>query len=323
MVFFLPQTGIYVKNWEVLDIGLDLEYLASVETTSFYVDKNMARGLYKVRDKFSHKGTYGHVLMVGGSYGKIGSMVLSSEAALNSGAGLVTSFLPSCGYTIMQTAMPEVMVITDANEKKITQVEYDFTPSSVGIGMGMGTAAETVRAFSEFLTKISFPIVIDADALNILASHPELLRSVPENSVLTPHPKELERLVGEWKNDFEKLKKVREFSKRYKVIVVIKGAHTITIFQKERFINSTGNPGMATAGSGDALTGIIAGLMAQKYSPLEAAVFGVYLHGLAGDLSVGKNGWEALTATEIIDFIGDAYLYLFQSENETIQDEDH
>lgn len=223
----------------------------------------------------------------------------------------------------MQTAMPEVMVITDANEKKITQVEYDFTPSSVGIGMGMGTAAETVRAFSEFLTKISFPIVIDADALNILASHPELLRSVSENSVLTPHPKELERLVGEWKNDFEKLKKVREFSKRYKVIVVIKGAHTITIFQKERFINSTGNPGMATAGSGDALTGIIAGLMAQKYSPLEAAVFGVYLHGLAGDLSVGKNGWEALTATEIIDFIGDAYLYLFQSENETIQDEDH
>lgn len=147
LVFFLPQTGIYVKNWEVLDIGLDLEYLASVETTSFYVDKNMARGLYKVRDKFSHKGTYGHVLMVGGSYGKIGSMVLSSEAALNSGAGLVTSFLPSCGYTIMQTAMPEVMVITDANEKKITQVEYDFTPSSVGIGMGMGTAAETVRAF--------------------------------------------------------------------------------------------------------------------------------------------------------------------------------
>lgn len=233
LVFFLPQTGIYVKNWEVLDIGLDLEYLASVETTSFYVDKNMARGLYKVRDKFSHKGTYGHVLMVGGSYGKIGSMVLSSEAALNSGAGLVTSFLPSCGYTIMQTAMPEVMVITDANEKKITQVEYDFTPSSVGIGMGMGTAAETVRAFSEFLTKISFPIVIDADALNILASHPELLRSVPENSVLTPHPKELERLVGEWKNDFEKLKKVREFSKRYKVIVVIKGAHTITIFQKK------------------------------------------------------------------------------------------
>lgn len=170
-------------------------------------------------------------------------MVLSSEAALNSGAGLVTSFLPSCGYTIMQTAMPEVMVITDANEKKITQVEYDFTPSSVGIGMGMGTAAETVRAFSEFLTKISFPIVIDADALNILASHPELLRSVPENSVLTPHPKELERLVGEWKNDFEKLKKVREFSKRYKVIVVIKGAHTITIFQKERFINSTGTMG--------------------------------------------------------------------------------
>jgi hydroxyethylthiazole kinase-like uncharacterized protein yjeF len=311
LVFFLPETGIYVEQWEVLDIGLDAEFLMNEKTDFELISKNEVLQFYRPRTKYSHKGSYGHTLFVGGSYGKIGAVTLASRAALKTGSGLVTAYVPECGYAILQTAIPEVMVLTNGKEA-IEAIEFDMKPTVVGLGIGMGTHDKTVKALERFLKANKLPLVLDADALNILSKNQDLMDFIPENSILTPHPKELERLVGNWKDDFEKLEKVRQFTDKRKVVLVVKGAHTITFFEGRGYINTTGNPGMATAGSGDALTGIITGLMAQGYSSLQAAIFGVYIHGKSGDISVENTGYQALIASDIIEGIGSAFLDLFR-----------
>lgn len=323
LVFFLPETGIYMEHWEVLDIGLDQNFLSQLETEYRLIGKNEVLSHYLPREKFAHKGTYGHSLIIGGSYGKIGAVVLSAKAALHSGSGLVTAYVPECGYTIMQTALPEAMVVVDADEKNISHIDFDLSPKVIGLGVGLGKEATTVKALSDFLSKNKTPLVIDADALNILSENQMLLEKLSSKTVLTPHPKELERLIGKWENDFDKLKKTKEFSKKYDCIVIIKGAHTITLYGEKGYVNTTGNPGMATAGSGDVLTGIITGLIAQGYGPLEAAIFGVYLHGKAGDLTVGDTGYQALTATGIVEGIGAAYLDLFKTPDEPQEQNEH
>ncbi|MGW9685941.1 NAD(P)H-hydrate dehydratase [Flagellimonas sp. 2504JD1-5] len=312
LVFFLPETGVYVNQWEILDIGLDQEFIATTEVGYELVAKPAVLGMYRPRLKFSHKGTYGHSVIVGGSYGKIGAVQLASKACLTMGSGLVTAYVPECGYHSLQTAVPELMVLTDDEDDKIVQIDIPFEPSVVGIGMGMGTDEETYKAFGEFLKKIPTPIVIDADGLNILSKHPKLLKEVPKQSVLTSHPKELERLIGIWKDDFEKLEKAKNFAAKYNCILLIKGAHTMIVDSNKVYVNTTGNPGLATAGSGDVLTGIITGLMAQGYDSLQSAIFGVYLHGLAGDIKASRVGYEALNATGIIDSIGEAYMELLR-----------
>ncbi|RRQ48974.1 NAD(P)H-hydrate dehydratase [Maribacter algicola] len=316
LVFFLPQTGIYVDHWEVLDIGLDTDFLMNAKTDYELISKNEVLQFYRPREKYSHKGTYGHALIIGGSYGKIGAVTLASSAALKVGSGLVTAYVPECGYEILQTAIPEVMVISNG-KSNIEDIEFDLEPTAVGIGIGMGTTDTSVKALENFLNRNKLPLVIDADALNILSQNQELLDLIPEKSILTPHPKELERLVGKWKDDFEKLEKVKRFSKERKLVVVIKGAHTITLFDGRGYINTTGNPGMATAGSGDTLTGIITGLMAQGYPSLQAAIFGVYIHGRSGDIAIEETGYQALIASDITKSIGSAFLDLFKvSEHE-------
>ncbi len=312
LAFFLPQTGIFVNQWELLDIGLDGEYLFKTDTAFELIGKPEVLPMYRPRLKFSHKGSYGHSLLIGGSYGKIGAAQLAARACIEAGSGLVTAYLPKCGYIPMQTAAPEIMVITDDEDKRIENISFDIKPTVVGIGMGMGTNKETVQAFTDFIKTNKTPLVIDADGLNILAMHPELLKKLPEQSVLTPHLKELERLIGIWKDDFDKLEKTKTFSKKYNCIVVIKGAHTITVYDGVGYINSTGNPGMATAGSGDVLAGVITGFIAQGYVPLNAAIFGVYLHGLAGDVTVSESGYESVTATKLISNLGKAFLELFR-----------
>ncbi|MDC6366990.1 MULTISPECIES: NAD(P)H-hydrate dehydratase [Flavobacteriaceae] len=310
LVFFLPTTGIYSNQWEILDIGLDAEFLYQVETEFDLIGRPEILPLYRPRQKFSHKGTYGHALIVGGSYGKIGAVQLASKACLSTGSGLVTAFVPECGYNSLQTALPETMVITDKEEAYLSEIDIPFVPSAIGIGMGMGTKDESVKAFDAFLKQVKSPLVIDADGLNILAKHPELLKNVPPLSILTPHPKELERLIGSWDNDFEKLKKAKMFSTQNDCILVVKGAHTITIYKEKGYVNSTGNPGMATAGSGDVLTGMVTGMLAQGYPSLHAALFAVFLHGLTGDIGVHQQGYEALSASEIVKNIGKAYIEL-------------
>lgn len=325
LVFFLPQTAHFTKQWEVLNIDIDAQYLYEVQTQADLMGKFEAMTMYRPRNKFSHKGTYGHALIVGGSYGKIGAAILTSKAALSAGSGLVTAYVPKCGYLPFQSSLHEVMVLTDKNEEHLTNVSLEFKPTVVSIGPGMGKNPETVKAFDGFLKENKSTLVIDADALNILSENKSFLKLLPENTVLTPHAKELERLIGEWKDDFDKIEKAKSFCKKHKVILVLKGAHTITVFGDKLYINSTGNPGMATAGSGDVLTGVIAGLIAQGYDNLTAAVFGVYLHGKAGDIGAEVIGYESLLATHIIDCLGDAFLDLFKlpEEQEMKEDENH
>ena len=313
--FFLPETGTYMNQWEILDIGLDGEYFLQTDTEYHLTGKYEVLPIYKPRLKFSHKGTYGHAVIAGGSHGKIGAVHLATKACLHVGAGLVTSYIPRCGYFPIQTGVPEAMVLTDDGEKHITAIEIPFQPKVIGIGMGMGTLKETIVAFESLLTNYPTNYVIDADGLNILSKERKLLNILPKDSVLTPHPKELERLIGNWKDDFEKLKKAKAFSEKYKCVLVVKGAHTMVMAHGQAYINSTGNPGMATAGSGDVLTGIITGLIAQGYEPLQASIFGVYIHGLAGDIVASKQGYEGVTASKMVDSLGAAFVALFSREN--------
>ncbi|MDH7912565.1 NAD(P)H-hydrate dehydratase [Winogradskyella sp. SYSU M77433] len=324
LVFFLPETAKYTIQWEVLDIGIDREYLAKTETEAELISKFEVLPLYKPRDKFAHKGDFGHALILGGSYGKIGAVNLASRAALSSGSGLVTAYIPKCGYHSIQASIPEVMVITDAEEENISKIEFDITPTVIGIGVGLGTTKTTATAFEAFLKTNKTPLVIDADGINLLSKNKDLLSLLPEMTVLTPHPKELERLIGEWSDDFDKLNKVKAFSKQYNLIVLIKGANSITVFQDKLYINTTGNPGMATAGSGDVLTGIITGLISQGYEALTATIFGVYLHGKSADISLEDYGYQSLIASHIIETIGEAYIDLFkkpEQPSEQSQDE--
>jgi hydroxyethylthiazole kinase-like uncharacterized protein yjeF len=313
LVFFLPETGIYINQWDILDIGLDSEYLQATETVYELIGKNEVLALYKPRERFSHKGTYGHSLIIGGSYGKIGAVMLSAKACLHAGSGLVTAYVPKCGYVPLQSALPEIMVITDEGEHNLSNIAFDLKPTVIGLGIGLGTDSVTCGALANFLEKNKVSLVLDADGLNMLSKNKKLLNKLPKKSVLTPHPKELERLIGTWEDDFDKLSKVMAFSKQYDCIVVIKGAHTITVYEGKGYVNSTGNPGMATAGSGDVLTGIITGLIAQGYDALAAAIFGVYLHGRSGDIAVEDTGYQTLTASTLITTLGKAFIDLFTS----------
>jgi len=312
LVFFLPETARFTEQWEVLDIGIDRDYLMQTETESELISKFEVLPLYQPRDKFAHKGDFGHALIIGGSRGKIGAVNLASKACLSSGAGLVTAYVPNCGYDSLQSSLPEAMVITDKDENHITDISFNIDPNVIGIGVGMGTDDITIKAFEAFLKKNKKQLVIDADGINIISKKKSLLKLLPTRTIITPHPKELERLVGKWTDDFDKLSKVRSLSIKYDIIIVIKGANTITVYKDKQYVNTTGNPGMATAGTGDVLTGVITGMMAQGYEPIPATLFGVYLHGRSADISLEDHGYQSLLASHIIDTLGEAYIDLFK-----------
>ena len=323
LAFFLPETAKYTVQWEVLDIGLDQDFLYTTETEVELIGKQEILPNYIPREKYSHKGQFGHALIIGGSYGKIGAVTLASRAALSAGAGLVTAYVPKCGYHALQSSFPEAMVITDNNEEKITAITFDIKPTVIGFGIGVGTDSKTASAFGAFLKTNKAPLVIDADGINMLSKKKALLKLLPEQTILTPHPKELERLIGKWDNDFDKIKKAKAFSKKHKVILIIKGANSITVFDDKLYVNTTGNPGLSTAGSGDVLTGIITGLISQGYQPMVAAIFGVYLHGKSADIAVEDFGYQSLIASHVIEYLGEAYLDLFkQPEPPQVEEEE-
>jgi ADP-dependent NAD(P)H-hydrate dehydratase len=265
---------------------------------------------YKPVDTQTHKGIQGHALLIGGSYGKIGAMMLSSKACLKTGCGLVTVFIPQCGYEIIQTANPEVMVLTDVQEKYISKIAFDFTPKAIGIGPGMGQELKTQEGLFEFLKNNRLPLVIDADALNIISKNPEWVFLLPPKAILTPHPKELERLIGKCKSDSEKMEKTIAFSKKDNLIIVMKGSPTFIIDGETIYVNTSGNAALATAGTGDVLTGMITSLLAQSYEPIDAALMGVYLHGLTADIALPETGYQSFLASDVIANIGKAYLSL-------------
>ncbi len=309
IAFFFPENEKYTGRWTVLPIGLHPEGISITDSPFWFVDLDEVRNLLPARGKFAHKGDFGHAMLVAGSYGKMGAAVLAAKACLRSGAGLLTAHVPGKGYGIIQAAVPEAMASIDSDNKVFSEFPDPGLYSAVGAGPGLGQSPETCRALENLLGNCKAPMVIDADALNIIAANRELLRKIPFNSVLTPHPGEFRRLAGDCSNSWERLLKQAEFSKRYRIILVLKGAYTsVTLPDGRIFFNSTGNPGMATAGSGDVLTGIILGLLSQRIDPENAALFGVYLHGLAGDIAAAKNSEPGLVAGDIIGCIGKAFL---------------
>ena len=310
--FLVAENQDSIGELHILDIGLHNIFFKSVFTRFELVDDTIIHSIYKPRKRFAHKGNFGHALLVTGSYGKMGAAILSAKACIRSGAGLLTCHIPKCGYAILQSTVPEAMVITDLNDELNTKVNDDLTKyETIGIGPGIGTAPATKMMLRELFDSYRSPVVLDADALNIMATQKELLQFIPAGSILTPHPKEFERLFGETANDFDKIELALSKAKELDCIIVLKGHHTfIATTDGKGFFNNTGNAGMATAGSGDVLTGILTGLLAQGYSSVEAAILSVYLHGLAGDFAAKEFSIEAMIAGDIIEKLGQAFLFI-------------
>ena len=275
---------------------------------TIYIDQKEILKRYKQPDKQTHKGIQGHALIIGGSYGKIGAASLSSKACLKTGCGLVTVFIPKCGYDILQISIPEVMVLTDIQDGIISNITFEIAPQAIGIGPGLGQAVETQNALHQFLKTNKTALVIDADALNILSKNKECFSLVSPKTILTPHPKELERLIGKWDSEEEKRSKAISFSKQYQLIIVMKGAPTQLIDGDTVYQNTTGNAALATAGTGDVLTGMITSLLAQSYEPVTAAILAVYLHGLTADIALPETGYQSFIASDVIANIGKAFL---------------
>ncbi len=306
--FLFAENQKYVGDWHLTDIGLSKEFIRNAPTQNFLVTAKSVKKIIKPREKFSHKGTYGHALLISGSFGKMGACVLAAKAALRSGLGLLTIHVPSSGYSIIQASAPEAMASVDAEENYFSCAPENLNYSTIGIGPGIGKDSETVIAFAKALKQFKRPMVIDADALNILSENKELIELIPEGSILTPHPKEFERLAGTWTDDFNRLELLRSFSSKIKSIVVLKGAYSaIANPDGKVYFNSTGNPGMATGGSGDVLTGILTGLLSQGYSSIDAAILGVYAHGLSGDLAAADLGMDSLIAGDVVEFLPYAF----------------
>ena len=309
--FFFKENEPFTGEWKILPIGLHPVAIDQTKTPWYYSDLKTMASILKPREKFSHKGTFGHALIVAGSLGKTGAAILAAKGCLRSGVGLLTVHLPHSGNPIMQTALPEAMVSIDESENMISNIPLLTNFKAIGIGPGIGKADDTRIALQLLLTHYRNPMVIDADALNLLSENTDMVKLLPPGSILTPHPVEFERLAGHAESDFDRLQLAQRFAQIHHIILILKGANTAIALPDGRcWFNSTGNPGMATGGSGDVLTGILTGLLAQGYTPEETAILGVYLHGLAGDLAVAGSSEEAILAGDIADHLGMAYTFL-------------
>ena len=326
--FLMPENAIHVGEWKELPIGIHPDALQKTITSYGLITDADIASLIKTRFRFANKGDYGHALLIAGSVGKMGAAVLAAKGCLRSGAGLLTVHIPNRGETIVQTALPEAMVTLDKNPNYITElrglskngqdiskydaieIEPDISKyDAIGIGPGIGKADATMELLKKLLeTAHTKPLVIDADALNLIGENNELLHHLPEGTILTPHVGEFDRLTGSNDNSYERIQKARSIAAEQKICIILKGAYTAVCTPLGKiYFNTSGNPGMATAGSGDVLTGIILGLLSQGYRPEEASVIGVYLHGVAGDLAAASLSEENMIAGDIIQMLGIAF----------------
>ncbi|MDR3188655.1 MAG: NAD(P)H-hydrate dehydratase [Prevotellaceae bacterium] len=303
----LPSLGELAGELRVLDIGLHPDAIGRVASPYRYFTQADAQQLARTRKKFSHKGSYGRCLLVAGSQGMMGAAVLAARACYHAGAGLLTAHVPACGAGVMQVAVPEAVLSIDEDERCFTKLRradvgrYD----ALAVGCGLGRSRPTVRALEELLQAAPpSRTVIDADALNIIADNKRLLALLPENTIITPHVGEFERLAGACGGDEERLRRQRQLAQERRLVVALKGAHTaVALPDGTTCFNSSGNAGMATAGSGDALTGVILALLGQGYPPEQAAQLGVYMHGRAGDAAAARTSQSFITATDIIEHL--------------------
>jgi NAD(P)H-hydrate epimerase len=309
--FLFPENERFTGEVVVLDINLSEKAIAERPSQWVLTERYDVVHLLNPRNKFDHKGKFGHALLVAGSYGMMGSAVLAARACMHSGVGLLTVHAPEAGYNILQSAVPEAMMQADRHPRITTEVTNVVNYTTTAFGPGMGTDPATARAVEGLIRELRRPCVVDADGLNILAAHPELIEMLPKQSILTPHPKEFERLFGRSDNSYARLRKGMEAAMKYRHIIVMKGANTAVCLPSGYVLfNTSGNPGMATAGCGDVLTGILLALLAQNYRPDVAAVLGVYIHGLAADIALTTSSEEALTASDIINNLGHAFRQL-------------
>lgn len=307
----LPDVGEYCGKIIIVSIGLSEEYINETLSNYSYTDKENIRSLIEKRSKFTYKNAHGHALLICGSKNMSGAATLATAGALRSGCGLVTTHLPYDARFGIITNCPSAMLSFDERDV-FSVLPSDLDKYSVvGVGCGIGQSEETIMALGLLFQSLTSPMVIDADALNILATHKQLHSFIPKNSVLTPHLGELRRLVGEWKSEEHKIELVRQLASDLHSTIVVKGANTmICLSDGNCYFNSTGNAGMAKGGSGDILTGFITGLIARGYSSSKAAIIGVYLHGLAGDFAASALGEEAMNSHDIVEYLPKAFLEL-------------
>lgn len=313
--FFFAEQEQFLGDWRIIDIGIHPKAIEFNRSNFYLLDKESVSKLLKKRPKFSHKGTYGHALILAGSYGMAGASVLAGKAALRAGAGLVTVLGPERNRIIVQSSVPELIFQSDIHPYYISNFLNLEKYNAFAVGPGIGLHAETAIMFKRFLLELNSPCVIDADALNLISADLDLLDLIPRNSILTPHPKEFDRIFGVCQTSYERMIKAQDAAHRYNIIIILKGAHTLIARpDKALFFNSSGNAGMATAGTGDVLTGIIVSLLAQGYTSENAAKLAVYLHGKAGDFALDTQSMESLIASDLIGSISKAFQFLRKSD---------
>jgi NAD(P)H-hydrate epimerase len=307
LAMLLPETAgdQTVGNVVVIPIGLDQKFIDTADTPYYYITEEWVESLRLPRAKFSHKGNYGHALLVCGSATMPGAAILATGGAVRSGCGLVTAHIPENEKYALIANHPSVMLSLDKGECFTTPPEALQRFSAIGIGPGIGRNPQTAAALEKLMTAVGeIPMILDADALNIIAENIDLQKLIPSGSVLTPHPGELRRLIGEWRSDRDKLEKASKLARETRSVVVVKGAHSVVCTPDGRFLfNSTGSPGMAKGGSGDVLTGLITGLMTRGHDAETALVIGVYIHGRAGERAAEKRGIEAMNASDLAEFL--------------------
>jgi len=311
LAFLFAENAPFVGEWQLLDIGLSEEAIEEKETDFALTEHEDVASMLKPRGKFAHKGNFGRVLLIAGSQGMAGASVLAARACLRSGVGLLTVHIPFCNNFIVQTSVPEAMTEIDINDVRFSCATDTDDYQAVGIGPGLGKAGDTEAALLEQIESCQTPMVVDADALNLLGEHRSYIGRLPKGSILTPHPKELERLVGKCQNSYERLTKARELARSTGVHILLKGAYSVIIAPSGKcWFNPTGNPGMATGGSGDVLTGVVLALLAQGYDAETAARMAAYVHGLAGDIACKKHGVMGMTAGDIVTCLPPAWRML-------------
>lgn len=306
--FLFAENEDITGEWEVLDIGINREYENNAESNYEITEMNDVKKMLRPRKKFAHKGSFGHGVLIAGSYGMGGAAVLAARSCMKCGIGLLTIHTPVCNHQLLQMSIPEAMTQDDIDERFFAEpIELD-NYQALGIGPGLGQEDFTAQAIIDQISSSYIPTVIDADALNAFSSNRNYLNRIPKKSILTPHVKELERLVGRCSNTFERIQKAKDLASYLHCYIVLKGAWTVVITPEGKcYFNPTGNPGMATAGSGDVLTGILTSLLAQGYTPEEACRLGTYVHGLAGDIAAERNGEISMSATDIVNALPEAW----------------
>ncbi len=300
--FLMAENADFFGEVTVLDIGLGKIFPETVETVFEIIPRKLVDSWIRPRKPFSHKGMYGHALLVAGNKGKIGAAILAAKSCLRTGVGVLTVNVPKAVSSILYATVPEAMVM--AREENISFLN---AYKSIGIGPGFGIGKTSEKILLHILTHYSNPLLIDADALTILSAHKDWLINIPSGSILTPHPKEFDRVFGDCKNDFERADRAIALSKQYPFIIILKGHYSLIAAAGKGWYNTTGNAGLAKAGSGDTLSGILTALLAQQYPSLQAAITGVHLHGVAADITLETQSMESMLATDVIKNIGRAF----------------